>query len=260
MRKLVAIGATLALLSFAGTAFSHELILKPMKMSAAEKETVALEVHSAHAFIVAEEAEDISAMKAGVFSGGKVLPIQLERNEAELRIDSKFVVPHAGAVLVVCEKLPLPYGRTNEGGKLGTRKELEARGLKVASVNKYDKFAKAIVNAAPGDTNFAEIAGQELEIVPVTNPAEVKPGDFMTFKALFKGRPVSGPVWATYDGFSPDENTYAYYTEGGASDGTFRVKITAPGLWIVRTTRTDEGKDGEYDSRILRSVLTFEVK
>jgi hypothetical protein len=34
---------------------------------------------------------------------------------------------------------------------------------------------------------------------------------------------------ATYDGFSKEENTYAYYTEGH-KDGTAKVKITHPGV------------------------------
>jgi len=40
-------------------------------------------------------------------------------------------------------------------------------------------------------------------------------------------------VTATYDGFSPRQDTYAYSTEDTA-DGIAYVMITHPGLWMVR--------------------------
>jgi len=78
---------------------------------------------------------------------------------------------------------------------------------------------------------------------------------------LFKGQAAALPVWATYDGFALDlDNTYAYYTESN-SEGIAKVKITAPGFWIVRATKDGEkGVEGEYDVRNLRSILSFEVK
>jgi hypothetical protein len=51
----------------------------------------------------------------------------------------------------------------------------------------------------------------------------------MQVKVLYKGQPLTTNVYATYDGFSKEENTCAYYTEGH-DDGTAKVKITHPGL------------------------------
>ena len=148
---------------------------------------------------------------------------------------------------------------TNEGGKSGTRKELEAQGLKVVKATKYDKFVKAIVNASKDDKNFAVETGQGLEIIPVTNPADAKVGEFFDVKILVDGKPYSGPVWATYDGFAPYENTYAYASD--AVQGVAHIKITAPGLWGVRAMKADlPGKEGEYDSVTRKAFLIFEVK
>lgn len=260
MRKVMSVFCALFFFfAVAGGAFAHELILKPAQMSTAKGESLAVEVHSTHVFIVKEETEDTSSMKAAVLTNGALEPMALVPNEAELRIDAKCTVPTDGTFLILCDKLPLPWSVTNDGSKLGSRKELEAQGFKVVSATKYDKYSKAIVNAKDGDEGFAALSGQELEIVPVTNPANVKVGDFMAFKVLNKGQPVSVPVWATYDGFSPDASTYAFYTEA-KSDGSFRVKITSSGLWLVRAMKTEEGKEGEYDKRTLRSIVTFEVK
>jgi hypothetical protein len=54
--------------------------------------------------------------------------------------------------------------------------------------------------------------------------ANVRPGDEMTVRVLFKGQPLSTNIYATYDGFSKEESTYAYYTEGH-KDGMAEVKL-----------------------------------
>ena len=122
-----------------------------------------------------------------------------------------------------------------------------------------DLFVKAIVNASKDHKNFSVETGQPLEIVPMTNPADAKVGEFFDVKILVDGKPYSGPVWATYDGFAPYENTYAYASE--AAQGVAHIKITAPGLWGVRAMKKDlPGKEGEYDSVTRKAFLIFEVK
>ncbi len=262
MRRFVVL--IVAVLSFCGvatSAFAHELIVKPSKMEAARGEILPIELQSVHKFIVKEEVEDVARIKAGIFRNGRLEEAALKGNDAELRIDYSVKIEDDGAVLVLANKDGEIWSITNEGGKVGGRKELEAQGFKVKSASKNDKFAKAVVNASHDDKNFATPVGQELEIVPVTNPADARVGEYLQVKVLFKGQPAAVPVWATYDGFAlPYAVTYAYYTETD-SDGIAHIKITSPGLWIVRAAKDGEpGVEGEYDVRNLRSILTFEVK
>jgi uncharacterized GH25 family protein len=262
MRRIfVVFAAVSAVLGCAGAVFAHELIVKPSKTTAEKGEILPIELQSTHQFIVKEEVEDISRIEAGVFRNGRLEKAELKENEPELRIDYRVKIEDDGAVLVVAAKDGEVWSVTNEGGRAGSRKELEAKNLKVLRASKNDKFAKAVVNASKDDKNFAAVTGQELEIVPVTNPADAKAGEYFQVKILYRGQPVSVPVWATWDGFAPElRNTYAYYTESD-SDGGAKIKITAPGLWIVRAAKDGEpGVEGEYDVRNLRSVLTFEVK
>ncbi|MDR3265840.1 MAG: DUF4198 domain-containing protein, partial [Synergistaceae bacterium] len=93
------------------------------------------------------------------------------------------------------------------------------------------------------------------------NPADARVGEYFEVKVLYKGQPAAFPVWATHDGFAPElRNTYAYYTESG-SEGVAKIKITAPGFWLIRAARDGEpGVEGEYDARNLRSILSFTVK
>jgi uncharacterized GH25 family protein len=89
---------------------------------------------------------------------------------------------------------------TPEGLKQITRKTAGA-----TNPYKIEKFSKALVNVTPADNGFSTVIGDTLEIVPVTNPATVRPGDEMTVRVLFKGQPLTTNVYATYDGFSKEE-------------------------------------------------------
>ncbi|CAM1378654.1 DUF4198 domain-containing protein [Fretibacterium fastidiosum] len=249
------------LLGVASAAFAHELVMKPQKMNAAKGETLAVEIHSGHKFIVPEEVESVERIKAGVFKDGKLQEAGLKPNEKNLCIDFSLPVEDASqSMVILANKDGGVWCVTNEGGKSGLRKDLEAQGLKVTKATKNDKFVKVIVNASRDDKNFAVQTGQALEIIPVTNPADAKVGEFFEVKILVDGKPYSGAVWASYDGFAPEyEDTYAYYTQ--AVQGVAHIKITAPGLWGVRAMKTDlPGKEGEYDSVARRTFLLFEVK
>ena len=261
MRRGKILLAAVLVLGLAPAAMAHEMTMKPRKMNADKGESIVVEIQSGHKFIVPEEVEDAARIKAGVFKDGKLDEAELKPNEKNLCID--FTVPvedAASSLVVIANKDGGVWSTTNEGGKSGTRKDLEAQGLKVMKAVKTDKYVKAIVNASKDDKNFSTVTGQGLEIVPVTNPADAKVGEFFEVKILVDGKPYSGPVWATYDGFVTEyEETYAYYTL--AAQGVAHIKLTAPGLWGVHAVRTDlPGKEGEYDSISLKSFLIFDVK
>lgn len=241
---------------------AHELILKPTSFKAAPGSDLAVELQSTHVFIVKEEVEDISKIDAGVFADGKLTKSILNGNDAELRIDFSVKVPEGNSsALIAANKSGDVWCVTPDGWKPGTRKAIEAEGIKVTRASMTDKFTKAIINPSASDKNFATVIGQELEVVPVTNPADAKMGQFFKVKVIHNGQPASTPVFATYDGFVAElENTYAYYTESN-SEGIANIKITSPGIWIIRAAVDNlPGVEGEYDARNLRSILTVEVK
>lgn len=253
--------AFVLVLIFSASAFSHELTIKAKSDAMKAGETFNATVQSAHKFIVPEEVEILSRVKAGIIKDGKLIESELKANEKDLCIDFS-VIPDdlSQSVILVAIKDGETWCVTNEGGKSGARSELEAKGLKVISANKYDKYAKAIFNTSENDKNFAQVLGHPLEIIPVSNPENAKPGEFFDVKIILNGQPYTGPVWATYDGFVTEyENTYAYYTE--AENGEAHVKITAPGLWGIRAAQSGlPGIEGDYDNLNLRAFLLFTVK
>ena len=258
MRRIITLALVFALIT---PAFSHELTIKAKSSTMKAGEPFPATVQSSHKFIVPEEVEVLSRVKAGIIEDGKLIESELTANAAELWIDFT-VTPRdlSGSVMLAAIKDGETWSITNEGGKTGSRKALEAQGLKVIRATKNDKYAKALYNTSHGDTKFSQVIGHPLEIVPVTNPADAKIGEYFHVKILLNGQPYTGPVWATYDGFVTEyENTYAYYTE--AENGEAHIKITAPGWWGIRAFQGDlPGVEGDYDALTLRAFLLFEVK
>ncbi|MDR2779561.1 MAG: DUF4198 domain-containing protein [Synergistaceae bacterium] len=260
MRKTI-FAAMAIIAMFSCPVSAHELIIKPGAPKAENGAELAVELQSTHIFIVKEEVEDVSKIKAGIANGSSLIESRLSPNEPELRIDFSVKIQNEGSSIIFAKKEGEIWSVTNEGSKPGPRKALEDQGFKVARSTLNDKYAKAFVNISEDDKNFEAVLGQDLEIVPVTNPAAAKTGEYFRVKILHKGQPIAIPVLATYDGFCTEfQNTYAYYTESNA-EGVANIKITAPGLWIIRTSKDgDPGVEGEYDTRSLRSTMTFTVE
>lgn len=53
-------------------------------------------------------------------------------------------------------------------------------------------YSKAIINVGRGGGDaFSKTVGQTLEIVPLSDPADLKIGDYFNCKVLYEGKPVS---------------------------------------------------------------------
>lgn len=122
-----------------------------------------------------------------------------------------------------------------------------------------ESTSKALINLAPGAPGFGTISGDRLEVVPLTNPAEVKVGDEMPLQLLFDGKPLSARVFATYDGFSTREGTFAATTVA-EKDGSAHVKITAPGLWVVKVSHTHVESAATHGRYSANANVVFQVK
>jgi len=138
----------------------------------------------------------------------------------------------------------------------------EAKGKVLLSLY-YEQYAKALVTVGMGDGNFSRTVGQRLEIVPLSDPARLKVGDFLPVKVLFEGKPASFCwLFATYAGFSTDQDAYAYATDAGL-DGTARIKLLHSGQWLVRAVLKrppSPGRRGKCDWESYTATLTFALR
>mgnify|MGYP000019512794 FL=1 len=118
----------------------------------------------------------------------------------------KAALPADGPAMIVGHRLPQIWSDTTEGVLEGGRKDLEAKGKKVLKVGKYEKFAKTMLNPAANDGLYKKVLGHDLEIVLLTNPADIKAGDDIKAEVLLNGKPVKAPLGLTYDGYSAEQD------------------------------------------------------
>lgn len=255
MKKALGILSLVLVVCCSGPVFAHEIVVKPGPCEAAVGVGVPFGVHSAHVFIQSEELETPADVKAFVVVDGKPVDVKLTPDAKTFVFDGEATFAKPGAGMILVHRLPQVWSLTPEGMKKGTKKELPGATKSTA----YEKFAKAIVPVGGSDAGFDAVVGQRLELVPLTDPATIKVGQDMDVKVLLDGQPTPAVVLATYDGFTKNPNSYAYYTETGDT-GVAKVRITHPGLWMVRTESKGPATDKTVDQEALRSTLTFCVK
>jgi uncharacterized GH25 family protein len=244
--------AAAAVLFAAAPTIAHEIVLRPVSDGGTSK----MLVESTHVFVKAEELEDTATLKAALATpdGTQALPLA-PAGELSLAADLPAV---DSAAWFVAHREGLVFSSTPDGFKPGTRAEHPD----AAFTNRYEKFSKALVDAR--DAAFVtKPLGHILELVPMSNPADLKAGDELKVQVLYNGAPVAAEVTATFDGFSETPMTFAYATETGDEYGTpgvATVKVWQPGYWYVRVAHEAEDPASDVDTHVLRAILSFEVK
>lgn len=111
------------------------------------------------------------------------------------------------------------------------------------------KYAKAIIQVGNEDKGFSQICGHRIELIPLKNPAKIKPGDSLPLKVLFESNPLSTFIYATYADFKPEDDAFPSISKSN-EQGIAEIKITGRGEWMVFVSHKVD----------YSAVLTFEVK
>ncbi len=127
----------------------------------------------------------------------------------------------------------------------------------------FEEYAKCLVFVGDErDNAFAEPLNHDLEIVPITDPRDLKVGDMFEFQVLFEGRPASfTPVTSTYSGFSSGMDM-AYSTGVGMDGyGAIRILHWGPQMLNAKIERPPEDDHiGKCQYERYSATLTFEVR
>jgi uncharacterized GH25 family protein len=131
------------------------------------------------------------------------------------------------------------------------RKETDKPGHEV-----YSRCAKALIRAGDAAEGFDRVAGLRCEVVPETNPFAAAPGDALTFRVLFEGKPLERGLVVARN--NPDPK----HTVSARTDAAGRVKLTLDraGAWMVKCTHmipapAETGMDWES----LWASVTFDI-
>ncbi len=239
--------------------FAHEFILKPVQVG--DKSRV--EAQAAHVFMVSEEMEPLQDVELfAVQADLKRLPLSLEENQVAKSLQAD--LPEDGsAYLLLGHRKPQLWSDTTDDVQAGGRQELEERGYKVLSVGRYEKFAKLLLKQGAGVESARlseQIVGDPLEIVLLNDPAALKPGDKLSCRVLWQGKPLQTEVKAGRDGFSPEADTYTASVKSNA-EGIAEFPIDQPGIWFIRAGHTEPVNDASYvDKWVVSATYTFVVE
>jgi uncharacterized GH25 family protein len=254
MLTRITAAATL-LLAVAQGAAAHEFVAVATAPRAAAGAQLGVEVYSTHSLLNADELERTEINRVRFVHGTTRTEVALRGDEGRALQLGQAPAPTEATFIVSGHRLPLVFSTTPRGSQPGSKLDHPD----AIRAQRTEKFSKALVNLSATDQGFAAVVGDRLEIVPAANPATLKVGDELPVRVLFEGQPLGTAVYATYQGFSTRGDTYALYTVAQA-DGTAHVRITAPGLWVVRVeNRRQLAGNREIDADVTRATLAFHV-
>lgn len=233
---------------------AHEFIVKPVSLSGTHEQTIPFTILSAHVFMESEEMEPLQEVEAYAVSANGRQDIPLVGNEAQKTLNGKIAIKAEGTHILCGHRNGMIWSQTTKGWKQESKKNLTG----VLSSGKYEKFAKAIISNGKSNSVYRKPIGHKLEIVPLDDPLKTQPGEEMKLQVLYDGKPLATEVYATYDGFSSHSNTYAYYSNS-SDDGQVAVKLTQPGVWMVRVQHEITEPTADYDKEVIRAVLLFGI-
>ncbi len=244
----------LSVLIYASSLSAHEFILKPVKTKVKADTILPFSIMSSHVFMISEETEPIEHVKVTLIGPNKITGVPIVTNDTLMTLDGAAKIKTDGNYLLSGHREGVIWCNTTQGWKQGSKKGLSG----VVSSGKYEKFCKVLLSGPKPNDIYKKVLGDTLEIVPLTNPEAVQPGEEIAVQVLFKGKPVSTEIKATYDGFSDRPNTYAYVTEANEK-GVAYVNIDHEGLWMIRAEYKDKAMTEDYDTHVLRTLFIFEI-
>lgn len=174
----------------------------------------------------------------------------------EFRYESTSKLPSGTYIAIVNRKEG--FSTKTKTGYLRQSKQ----GLKDVIHSRYiGMYGKAIINVGnPGRNKSLSIPiGTSLEFIPLTDPKDLKVGDYFKFQLLYHGKGVTEYINSAWAGFSYD-NAWAFSTRTDKK-GFGEIKILSSGVWVIKANHKvkypDQTKADEYS---YTSSLTFEIR
>ena len=265
--------AAVLLLAICPVAYAHNIWLNPSNQFPEVGTTVDIGIGWGHKFPanrVDEEIKEgrVEAIRAIDPDGTAVDLSKVSTGLYRLKIDKP------GAYLVTARIKPGFFTKTPKGRERGNKTTV-ANAVKCTN---YHIQGKTILIAGGSDKNLTQTAGQPLEIVPLTNFQRMKPGDALSVKLLFDGKPLPDvKVKATYAGFeAADTAPHKHEAKGQKGHGHHMhfpvetvtdaggqadLKLEKSGYWMIVLSHRCPYSDTAVCDEFMHNVaFTFEVK
>lgn len=252
LKHLIQTGVAGGLLLTAASAYAHFPWISVPDYSLKQGKSSPVYVISGHSFPVdvPMEADRLDSLELVGPDGSRV---KVEQKGA---IYATPALKSSGTYLLVGAQKSGFFTRTKEGGKRQSKE-----GLRDVIKCAYSaKTMKAAFDTGAGDGALSNKFDQPLEIIPLTNPSGLKVNDFLDIQVLLHGKPYDGMVFATYSGFSSEENTYAYAVATD-EEGKASIRILSTGGWLVKANIEQPYADPKVcDVESYTATLTFGIQ
>ncbi len=98
----------------------------------------------------------------------------------------------------------------------------------------FIRCAKALIQTGPtGQSVYKEKLGYTLELIPQSDPYELKPGDELGFELLYRDEPIEGLQLQAFTREQP-ESIQKIRTD---ANGMATINIDRPGIWLVKVVQ-----------------------
>ncbi|HEY4122300.1 MAG TPA: DUF4198 domain-containing protein [Byssovorax sp.] len=122
---------------------------------------------------------------------------------------------------------------------------------------RYTRYMKAIVQIGDKpDATPTQALGQELEIVPDTNPYAVPRGAELGVRVLFQGKPLAGRAVTAVNRFRGETSRQTVRLD---SKGHAAFTLGKPGDWMIRLVHMEPSATPDVDWRSYWSNVTFSL-
>jgi hypothetical protein len=238
--------------------FAHDLYLMPQNFRPAPGATLLLSAHTGDSFPGSEQgvdpkrltsipAIDVSQWRilgmathttATVAPGSQYFAISTQPRHIEME-------PVKFLAYLKAEGLNQPLAKSSSG----TTKSRES----------YSKYAKAYVVAGQPTGNFAKPLGLKIEIVPLTEPAQLKAGDSLPIQLLFDGKPLADTQVEMALSANPKSKTNLAIAGRTDASGKLEIRIAEAGKIRLHAVHMLPSTQPTHDWESFWATLTFEV-
>lgn len=255
-RTVAAVSLALAGLFAAAEAHAHFNWINLTSYSLKTGQAAAVNVASGHAYPLGGflKQEDLESISLTDPAGQKMELIP----ENQIELKSAEVLNTPGTYLVAAKRKAGFYTKTTEGGKRQSKEGLS--NVILCSESNTGMKSLLTVGDTPGETVPMAEFGHPLEIIPLLNPSGLKVGDYFPVKVLLNGKPYKGRIYATYMGFSTDDDVFAY-AANTSDEGEGKIRILQPGIWLIKAEYKEPYPDQKVcDVKSYTATLTMEIK
>jgi uncharacterized GH25 family protein len=123
----------------------------------------------------------------------------------------------------------------------------------------YSRCAKSLIRAGDEAVSggYATPLGYTLELIPERDPYAMAPGDALPLSLLYQGNPLANILVIAFTAEHPDEQQLLRTND----DGRVIVKLTKPGVWLIKGVHIIETPDTEEraDWESFWASLTFQL-